>query len=124
MIPMPAASIIVNRDRRLTPRPIGDSTTYDAYRRWDATPVHRYTMPVRPEVDVPSLPLESGDGSLAVGRYCRPSCHCALVNQNLRIQSILGRFCTPNCNTSTGPTLQDLTPLERLQIASARTGIA
>ena len=48
------------------------------------------------------------------------SCHCALINQILRIQGILGHFCTLNCNISTGSTLQDLTLLERLQIASAR----
>ena len=52
------------------------------------------------------------------------SCHCTLINQNLQVQGILGHFCTLNYNISTGCSLQDLTPLERVQIASARASNA
>lgn len=52
------------------------------------------------------------------------NCHCTLINQILRVQGILGHFCTLNYNISTGCSLQDLTPLERVQIASARASNA
>ena len=50
----------------------------------------------------------------------RDRCHCTLINQILRFQGILEHFCTLNYNISTGCSLQDLTPFERFQIASAR----
>ncbi|WP_230383146.1 hypothetical protein [Paracoccus shanxieyensis] len=53
-------------------------------------------------------------------REAYATCHCTLINQILRLRSILGRFYTLNYNTSTGNTLQCSMPLERFQIASAR----
>ena len=56
--------------------------------------------------------------------YREEGCHCTPINQNLWVHGILGHFCTLNYNIFTGCSLQDLTPLERVQIASARASNA
>jgi|GEM_PF-5518803 len=65
-----------------------------------------------------------GHGGDLIPGPLKHSCHCALINQILRIQGIWGHFCTLNYNISTGSTPQDLTLLESLQIASARVSSA